>query len=59
MFGAAAAYVVAIGTLMFCAASALTLFNVVEHFDPPAKPEHVPTPADFTVELGGRNKVAV
>jgi len=37
----------------------MTLFNVVEHFDPPAKPQHVPTPADLTVEVGGRNQVAV
>ena len=35
MFGAAAPYVVAIASLLFCGTSALTLFHVVNHFDPP------------------------
>ena len=35
MFGAAAPYVVAIASLLFCATCALTLFTVVDHFDPP------------------------
>jgi hypothetical protein len=35
MFGAATPYVVAICSLLFCGASALTLFHVVDHFDPP------------------------
>ena len=35
MFGAPTPYVVAICTLLFCGVSALTLFTVVEHFDPP------------------------
>ena len=42
MFGAAAPYVVAIASLLLCASCALTLFTVVDHFDPPneaRKPE--------------------
>ena len=35
MFGAATPFVVAIASLLFCATCALTLFRVVDHFDPP------------------------
>lgn len=35
MLGAAAPYVVAISAMLFAAVSALTLFYVVRHLDPP------------------------
>ncbi len=35
MLGAAAPYVMAVGAMLFAAASALTLFYAVSHFDPP------------------------
>ncbi len=35
MLGAAAPYVVSISAMLFAAASALTLFRVVRHLDPP------------------------
>ena len=46
MFGAAAAYVVAIGAMLLSALTALTLITAVKHFDPletPAKPEPIPS----------------
>jgi hypothetical protein len=58
MFGAATPYVVAICSLLFCGASALTLFNVVEHFDPP-NGERTPTSADLRIAVHTREKVAV
>jgi hypothetical protein len=45
MLGAATPYIVAIGSLLFCGASALTLFNVVEHFDPPDADRTLPAAA--------------
>ncbi len=35
MFGPAAAYVVAISTLLFCGLCAVTLIRTIDHFDPP------------------------
>ena len=58
MFGAATPYVVAIGSLLFCGASALTLFYVVEHFDPP-KGERVRTAADLKIAVPARETVTV
>lgn len=55
---AAAPYIVAIGSLLFCAASALTLINVVEHFDPPDV-KRMPTAADFQPAASARERVAV
>jgi len=41
MTGYLAAYVVAVGAMLFAAVSAVTLITVVKHFDPP---EHVDAP---------------
>jgi hypothetical protein len=38
MFGAAAAYLVAISAMLLAGISALTLFHAVEHFDAPEAP---------------------
>ena len=46
MFGAAAAYFVAVFAMLFAAASALTLFFAIDHLDPPA----APTPPEHAAE---------
>jgi hypothetical protein len=58
MFGAATPYVVAIGSLLFCGASALTLFTVVEHFDPPHGERMRPT-VDPKIPVAARETVTV
>ena len=58
MFGVATPYVVAFCSILFCAASALALFNMVEHFDPP-QTESVPTMAGPIAEPLLTDRVAV
>lgn len=54
MLGTAAPYVVAICSLLFCGACALTLFTVVDHFDPPGSPATDDlTPAATTLAKAG------
>lgn len=58
MLGAATPYIVAIGSLLFCGASALILFNVVEHFDPPDAERTLPAAAPERA-VPPRERVAV
>jgi prenyltransferase beta subunit len=58
MFGAAAAYLVAISAMLFCALSALTLIHTVKHLDPPEAPpsaKQVPVHEQVAVSFDREN----
>ena len=58
MFGAATPYVVAIASLLLCGTCALTLFKIVDHFDPPID-ESVPMMDDAKIRTSARAEAGV